>query len=409
MGSYGSLSVGDFEIESFKNYLTFPVDFFIPSDRKHIPASGEEEIDQYFYSAPVCVVIQRIQVMGYSLDEVIQGQKKYTQALISFYEDHELNLENRDEALKVLTAFDFDRWCAVIKRIMRKDVKELEYGVYSYEITEDIDVLNSSAKDDGYFGTYASMKSVILALLNLVEDKINTQVTLHYGDLVAGGWIKPEEDLCRVDLTEKVVILTEGQTDRKYIELSLKYLRPNLFPYFSFLDFGELKLSGSASSLVHTIKALAAAGIQNTIVAVFDNDAAAESAMKPLVGLPLKENFRVIKLPNLEFLSSYPTIGPQGAAFVDVNGRAGSIELYFEKSVLIGPKGHLIPVVWKGYEEGAKKYQGEIMDKNLVQKKFEAVFKKIEQGADMTQFNFNSMNAVLDLICESAGLKIKGI
>jgi len=55
---------------------------------------------------------------------------------------------------------------------------------------------------------------------------------------------------------------------------------------------------------------------------------------------------------------------------LDVNGLAGSIELYLGEDVLRRPDGDLIAVQWKGYVEAVGGYQGEIMGKSEIQTAF---------------------------------------
>ena len=74
----------------------------------------------------------------------------------------------------------------------------------------------------------------------------------------------------------------------------------------------------------------------------------------------------MLRYPALESLRSYPTIGPTGTLPFDVNGLAGSIELYLGNDVL--SLDH--PVQWKGFSESVGAYQGEVMHKASVQEKF---------------------------------------
>ena len=55
---------------------------------------------------------------------------------------------------------------------------------------------------------------------------------------------------------------------------------------------------------------------------------------------------------------------------MDVNGLAGSIEMYLGVDVLSGANGKLSPVQWRSYIEGMKAYQGEVLDKIGIQKQF---------------------------------------
>lgn len=118
------------------------------------------------------------------------------------------------------------------------------------------------------------------------------------------------------------------------------------------------------------MKAFSAAGITNRIVVLFDNDTAAREATRALETTSLPPNIAVRHYPDLELLRIYPTLGPGGLASLNVNGLAGSIELYLGEDVLREGQDTLTPVQWKGYSEMLKQYQGEVMRKT----KLHAVF-----------------------------------
>ena len=83
---------------------------------------------------------------------------------------------------------------------------------------------------------------------------------------------------------------------------------------------------------------------------------------------------------------------------INVNGLAGSIELYFEESALRDENQNLIPVVWKGFVESEKKYQGEISKKIEVQSRYKEILAHIETGKNISNYNFDSMKKVLERI-----------
>lgn len=132
--------------------------------------------------------------------------------------------------------------------------------------------------------------------------------------------------------------------------------------------------AGGVGSLVATIKAFIGAGISNRVVAIFDNDTAALAARKQLDKLHIPENFRIICYPEIELAKNYPTLGPSGIIYMDVNGLACSIEMYFGEDILT-QNGNLVPVQWKGYEASLDRYQGEILRKSDLQNAF---FEKID-------------------------------
>lgn len=118
---------------------------------------------------------------------------------------------------------------------------------------------------------------------------------------------------------------------------------------------------GSAASLAKLVRSFVGAGIANRVVAIADNDTAAHDALGKLKTEGLPDTYRVLHYPYLPLLSNYPTLGPQFADEVrmDVNGRAGSIEMYLGEDVLMTDAG-LSPVQWTGYVAGQGAYQGEI-------------------------------------------------
>lgn len=118
------------------------------------------------------------------------------------------------------------------------------------------------------------------------------------------------------------------------------------------------------------VKSFAAAGIENRVVALFDNDTAAHAAVTALDRVALPENIRILHLPPIQLARAYPTHGPAGIVTLDVNGLAGSIELYLGEDVLITDAG-LTPVQWKGFDEKLQSYQGELVEKHTVRIRFE--------------------------------------
>jgi hypothetical protein len=118
------------------------------------------------------------------------------------------------------------------------------------------------------------------------------------------------------------------------------------------------------------------------VVALFDNDAAGEDARKKLNGTPLSDNVKVLSLPVLEYAKSYPTVGPQGTAEVDVNGCACSLELYFGRDVLEGDVGELAPVEWSSRVRALDRYQGAVVDKAALRSKYLNVLSRAADSSE---------------------------
>jgi hypothetical protein len=200
------------------------------------------------------------------------------------------------------------------------------------------------------------------------------------------------------------VVLTEGRTDAEFLREALLILYPYLDDLVRFMDF-EVKPEGSASGLVRTVKAFVAARISNRIVAVFDNDSAATDAIRTLPA-DLPSNVRVLQYPPLELANCYPTYGPpdndnpeRTLSTANVNGLAGSIELYLGQDVLTDADGRLRPVQWKSFLAGVQRYQGEVTCKNDIQRLFRVKVKAArDHGGPLTHQDWTGLQAILQEI-----------
>lgn len=226
-----------------------------------------------------------------------------------------------------------------------------------------------------WFDGYGSLMN-LRALLDACSDV--RVVTLDVTDLIAGGWIEPDAKVCeerRVsDSLEPrplapTVILAEGSSDIRILQRSLAILFPEGQDYFSFFNHAELSVDGGTAYLVKFLKAFAAARAPFRLVAVFDNDTAGRQAHKQASDLGLPDNMKVVRLPDIAFAKTYPTVGPQGERICDVNGLAASIELYLGRAALM-VNDTLRPVRWTGYNQAARAYQGEVECKTDVEAAF---------------------------------------
>ncbi|WP_114907680.1 hypothetical protein [Ornithinimicrobium murale] len=213
--------------------------------------------------------------------------------------------------------------------------------------------------------------------LLLEELQDDDTIALDLEDVVASGHVPADPRLCR-NAYEKyatiiegpMIVLTEGTSDGVAIGGALDVLAPHLSGLIRFLDW-DLKPEGGASAVVRGVRALAAAGVRNPVLALLDNDTAGAEAVAQLEATPLPTNFRVRRLPRLASATDYPTIGPTGHASLDINGSAVSVELFFGLDVL-GENDGRPAIQWTGYSQKAKQYQGEILDKADLQQRFAA-------------------------------------
>ena len=251
----------------------------------------------------------------------------------------------------------------------------------------------------GFLGT--DIRSLVRLACELVDE--NGDVVQDITDLVEGGYYSADEPVCNnaiASLTRNHpenasrIILTEGSTDREFLQGSLALLYPHLAGYYSFLDFEGTRSQGGAGHLASLVKAFAGAGITDRIIAVFDNDTAAKEATRSLEQLDLPSNIAIVKYPDLEFLRSYPTLGPGGRSDLDVNGVAASLELYLGRDVLLRD-GSLSPVQWRGYSEAVAKYQGEVMHKRDIHDAYRRKLARCKDAnAECDNADWSGMHAI---------------
>jgi len=219
------------------------------------------------------------------------------------------------------------------------------------------------------------IRFLIRALIEIVP--LTSMVIQDITDLVDAGYYEETDRVCDASLLElkgdysinsRIILLTEGSTDKDVLKEALELLFPHLADYYSFMDLA-VRAPGGAGSLVHVVKSFAGAGIENRIIALFDNDAAGHSAASVLQNVPLPHNIRVMTYPDIGLASQYLTSGPSGIAIQDINGSACGIELYFGRDVLVRDGG-MIPVKWKGFEDRVQRYQGEIQEKDSLKMAF---------------------------------------
>lgn len=179
---------------------------------------------------------------------------------------------------------------------------------------------------------------------------------------------------------------------------SLTILYPHLVGYYSFMDFGLSNAAGGASFLVSTIKAFIGSGIRNRVIGIFDNDTAARVSIGILARVAIPDNIKILTYPNFEMARHYPTIGPSGPSNLDVNGLAGSIELYLGTDILT-VDGQLTPIQWKGYEASLQQYQGEVLNKIALQAAFSEKVRRCKNDPQLVgQTDWEAMRLILQAI-----------
>lgn len=395
MGTYTTLSLSGFDLVSSKSRVIPEVmTVFQERDRAGrwismddgqvvaAPGQGEDVMWEVYYEVSAEVACQRLDIMGFSLERSKREYDEIRRAEIDgmreadehnndvFYVAKVRELEHRTferyvEALRVIIALGQRH------RLPEETFNELD-AVSQYLLKGEHDewpLLGFLCHD---------VRSFMRAALSTVDPRSTLRQDV--SELISSGWADHDERI-RDNAVETLVarypenapriVLTEGSSDADILAKSLAVLFPHLVGYFSFFDFHGSKAAGGASQLISVVKAFAAAGVANRVVALLDNDTAAHEAARSLRNITLPANIAVVHCPARDWLRQYPTLGPSGDVALDVNGKAGSLELYLGRDVL-AEDGALCPVQWAGYSQAMRAYQGELINKSGVSERWRA-------------------------------------
>lgn len=408
MSSYGQLYVGSHHLMSFRNELdpTFMLLFNrkelrrthrMGSERPALGYDAAEEYEAFEFAIPTDALSERLDVLGVG----IRAAEDVFREVVA-------------ESLSMRREWAAERgvehgWAKGLQEEIEY-LERLDFRAWQSEVRERLDA-GDSPHDRRPIGSLGSLLELWedvdarFALRAISEVFPGSEIVLDVTDLAEGGWFDTEQDPRELALDHfgyvltngaPVIVLTEGSTDADVLSTALGILRPHLVGFIRFADF-SVGAEGGAGALVRLLKALWAAGIANRVVAIFDNDTAGADALRSLDTSALPPNLKVMSLPSLSLGGRYPTIGPSGPTEMDINGLAGSIELYLGEDVLRGDDGELRPVQWTGYVPRLGRYQGEIVGKKELLARFSAkADAAVNGGVPLDAQDWSGLRLILD-------------
>ncbi|MFC0504953.1 HEPN/Toprim-associated domain-containing protein [Micromonospora costi] len=322
------------------------------------------------YKARVGVVRRRLDLMGFT---VAKCERRLVESLEEFRRD-----DGVDKLVSIGRGGAVEKFEASCQETLR-----IGLGACVEELNgrgNGLSRLQKAALQeiDIFFDLYDDQRMLLSLLLD--GQNANKVLRLDLHDLLGAGYFTRNESITSTALQElaeetassgSIIVVTEGRFDARVLLRALQLVRPDVAGYFRFLDFDSTNMAGGTDRVVHNMKSFAAAGVMNRVVALLDNDAAGRMAETELIRLGLPTRFQVCRLPDLEYVRSYPTLGPSGGRFDDLNGRACSIEFYFGRDCLKDLHGAPIPVRWSSFNPKVQDYQGELTNKAIVQKNIE--------------------------------------
>lgn len=393
MGSYCQLYIDEYPVFSSKSYVSPAVmTMFREGDKAlfqrrfrernqvewgHVDPDDDDFETAVEYRAKVKDLRQRLDVIGFSLGRARSEFNEVKSAEIeklkewSKDDDHSL----WEDTIRVLEESSFEDYMSAYKEILGSNIHPVYYLKENESASE---LIKYMLKDnDEFFWGFPchDFRCFFRVLLEIAPSE--SEAVQDISDLVSSGYYDETDKVCHIALEEmigdyavssKIIVLTEGSTDTEFLNKSLKLLYPHLYDYYTFMDFG-FKPPGGVGPLVNAVKSFAGAGIENRVIALFDNDTAAFSAVESLKNIAIPNNIVITHYPDISLGDSYPALGPNGKSLQNINGLACGIELYLGKDVL-EKDGELIPIQWKGFDSRISRYQGEILEKANIQDRF---------------------------------------
>ncbi|MEU0965681.1 HEPN/Toprim-associated domain-containing protein [Streptomyces sp. NPDC005917] len=256
---------------------------------------------------------------------------------------------------------------------------------------------------------FVERRSLIRLIIDQAPD--DTRVGLDLGELtgccvhldttqpIAG----PTRELQLAALPDNapLIVLTEGSTDSSLLTQAMRITHPHLADFVRFIDYTGTKAHGSAGALVTMVNAFIAAGVANRFVAIADNDAGGHEALAKLKRQKLPVGCKVLHYPDLPLLTSYRTINPASrtVSLTNVNGVAGSLEMYLGKDVLT-IDGALAPVHLGNFIPAVRRRQGALSKphKGLVRKAFEEKIKTARREQHSGTGDWSGVHAIIESI-----------
>lgn len=366
MGTYTSLLISGFSILSTKNsYYDEIVDLiYTESDFEEYILDDDEENERKSFISNCKICLERLELFGVTYEK---AKNDFENAFRQMQGENTYKFLSNDQ-------ITFETYLLIIRKIINSDsniIIEDPYGFFEKYLIENDLFVEHQAVNLGLWSIFYALDSECIVEYDLT-------------DLIEAGWIS--ETPHKLVKNEKIILFTEGKTDTEFLKNCLDIFFPYLKDFYHFIDFESSKYEANASRLVHTIKSFVGSGIDNKIIAIFDNDSAASKEIENLKKVNLPDNIKVIQYPEIEWAKNYPTLGPAGIQVMDINGLAGSIEMYLGKDCLM-ENGEFIPIQWTGYMESINKYQGVVLKKDQIQIAFREKVKFFdENNYDLAQW-----------------------
>lgn len=216
------------------------------------------------------------------------------------------------------------------------DENMYHFPFYSFdELNEFIVSLNvnkqySSFKDERIESLFEIEPRCLLQLFAQNQNNLDKNVTWGLEDVVDGGYISYDQMIG--SNKKKVLIATEGKTDKDILSKSFDRLFPEIADLFYFFDYSDddnsningcnelYKFCKSISQIKHSY-----------VIALFDNDVNGNNALRKTKQIKNLSNLLPIRLPDRPEFEHFKIQSPwQDDLYKNINGKAVAIENFLD-------------------------------------------------------------------------------
>lgn len=229
----------------------------------------------------------------------------------------------------------------------------------------------------------------VLHLIARNPQAASLPVTWAFNDIDTGGYARREDFVRTLEPRARFLIVTEGSSDAAILRHALKLLRPHLADFFDFVDMEEGYPFSGTGNVFRFVQGLISIAVQNKLLVLFDNDAEGLANYRRCADLNVPPNMRILSLPDIPAFTAFPTVGPDGERFSDINARAAAIECYLD----LDEKAR---VRWTGYNQAIGAYQGSLEGKTRYMRAF------LQQRQRDTGYDYSRLEQVLDVLVAGA-------
>jgi len=380
VSSIAELTIANFRVH-WNSYL---------DDLMTAPFQAADRASDGKYKASAAVVARRLDLLGHSLKAARRAYECACDRLGDYSRERWPG--------ELLGPGGFDRWLDAVRTCI--DAARKDGRPQASDVAEPLLRFVLEDDDEHFLGfPGGAWLLVARAVAHVAPDD---EFVLDIEELVDTGYLDEDEDLNSEASREPVIIVTEGKSDSRLLRRSVSALFPEFAEFMSFIDFETANAKGGTDELLQFGCMLIGCGIRNRMVFLFDNNTAGSAAHDRFVELKAPHNVFVMKLPQLRLIDAYPTLGPEGEMTADINGRACALELYLGLDALTDESGELIPIRWTGFDDKRKQYQGQITQKDAVQKRFEEKLARVERDpGERGELDFSGIELIVSALFDN--------